>query len=165
MKTNTFTPKSTSIPSGIITNDFTLRMLSINDAAKDYDAVKSSINHLQGIFGPHNAWPADDLTLKQNQADLHRYQKEFRTGSSFAYTVMNSSETMCLGCVYIHPSEKKGYDAKVILWVRQSEIKNSLDKKLFSTVKTWLSDNWWFTKVAFPGHDQDWQEWESLPNK
>ena len=84
---------------------------------------------------------------------------------SFAYTVMSLDESRCLGCVYVDPSEKAGYDAKVILWVRQSEMKRSLDERLFSAVKIWLSDEWWFTAVAFPGRELSWQEWESLPDK
>jgi hypothetical protein len=59
----------------------------------------------------------------------------------------------------------KDYDAMVRLWVRQSEIKNGLDKKLFSAVKIWLSEEWWFTTIAFPGRQLSWQEWESLPDK
>jgi len=57
----------------------------------------------------------------------------------------------------------KDYDAKVILWVRQSAVSDGLDEKLFSTVKRWLSDKWWFTAIAFPGRSIGWHEWESLP--
>ena len=45
------------------------------------------------------------------------------------------------------------------------EIKNGLDEKLFSAVKIWLSEEWWFTTIAFPGRQLSWQEWESLPDK
>ena len=78
---------------------------------------------------------------------------------------MSIDESRCLGCVYVDPSEKAGYDAKAILWVRQSEIRNGLDEKLFSAVKIWLLEEWWFTTVAFPGRKLNWQEWESLPDK
>ena len=85
--------------------------------------------------------------------------------SSFAFTVMNLDESICLGCIYIDPSEKAGYEAKVIFWVRQSEIRNDLDEKLFSVVKLWLSEEWWFTTVAFPGRQLSWEQWNSLPDK
>lgn len=160
-----FAPDSVIAPAELETNEFKLRILTIHDVVKDYDAVMSSIDHLKGIFGPHSSWPPADLTLEQNLIDLGWHQKEFQTGRSFAYTVMQLDESRCLGCVYIDPSEKAGYDAKVILWVRQSEIRNGLDEKLFSAVKIWLTREWGFATVAFPGRELSWQEWESLPDK
>ena len=160
-----FKPDSVTIPSGIETKDFRVRMLTVNDVVKDYDAVMSSIDHLKGVFGPSSTWPSSDLTLEQDLIDLGWHQKEFQIGSSFTYTVMSLDESRCFGCVYIYPSEKAGYDAMVRLWVRQSEIKNGLEKKLFSAVKKWLSEEWWFTTIAFPGRQLSWQEWESLPDK
>ncbi len=160
-----FAPDSVIIPSGIETKDFRIRILTINDVVKDYDAVMSSIDHLRGVFGPSSSWPSADLTLDQDLIDLGWHQKEFQIESSFAYTVMSLDESRCLGCVYVDPSEKAGYDAKVILWVRQSEIRKGLDEKLFSAVKIWLSEEWWFTTVAFPRRQMSWQEWESLPDK
>ena len=160
-----FAPDSVIIPWGIETKDFRIRILTINDVVKDYDAVMSSIDHLRGVSGPSISWPSADLTLEQDLIDLGWHQKEFQIGSSFAYTVMNLDESRCLGCVYVDPSEKAGYDAKVILWVRQSEIRKGLDEKLFSAVKIWLSEEWWLTTVAFPGRQLSWQEWESLPDK
>jgi hypothetical protein len=160
-----FAPDSVIIPLGIETKDFRIRILTINDVLKDYDAVMSSIDHLKGIFGPSSSWPSADLTLEQDLIDLGWHQKEFQIGSSFAYTVMSLDESRCLGCVYVDPSEKAGYDAKVILWVCQSEVRKGLDEKLFSAVKIWLSEEWWFTTVAFPGRQLSWKEWDSLPDK
>jgi hypothetical protein len=160
-----FAKDSDIIPSGIETTDFRIRILTVNDVVKDYDAVMSSIDHLRGVFGPRSTWPSADLTLEQDLIDLGWHQKEFQIGSSFAYTVMNLAESRCLGCVYVDPSEKEGYEAKVILWVRHSEFRKGLDEKLFSAVKIWLSKEWWFNTVAFPGRQMSWQEWESLPNK
>jgi hypothetical protein len=80
----------------------------------------TSIDHLQGAFGPHSTWPTEELKLEQNLIDLGWHHKEFQRRNSFAYTVMNSDESRCLGCVYIDPSYKTGYDAIVYLWVRKS---------------------------------------------
>ena len=140
-------------------------MLTINDVVKDYDAVMSSIDHLQGVFGPNKSWPSVDLTFEQDLIDLGWHQKEFQNRSSFTYTVMSLDESRCLGCVYVYPSEKVGFDAKVILWVRQNQLENGLDEDLFSVVKKWLSEDWWFNRVAFPGRQQSWHEWELMPNK
>ena len=95
-----FVPDSVIIPSGIETEDFKIRILTINDVVKDYDAVMSSIDHLKGVFGPNNPWPDVDLTLEQDLIDLGWHQKEFQIRSSFAYTVMRPDESRCLGCPY-----------------------------------------------------------------
>ena len=102
---------------------------------------------------------------EQDLVDLGWHQKEFERRSSFAFTVMNLDESRCLGCIYIDPSEKAGYEAKAIFWVRQSEIRNDFDEKLFSVVKSWLSEEWWFTTVAFPGREISWNQWDQLPDK
>tara|TARA_Y100001970_G_C14069344_1_gene768503 strand:+ start:662 stop:1153 length:492 start_codon:yes stop_codon:yes gene_type:complete len=162
---NKFVPNSATIPSGIVTEDFKIRILTVNDLVKDYDAVMSSIDHLKGVFGPNSSWPSEDLTLEQDLVDLGWHQKEFEVKSSFAYTVMNPDESKCIGCIYIDPSEKVGYDAKTIFWVRKSEFENGIDEKLFSIVKSWLSKEWWFRSVAFPGRLIDWEHWNALPNK
>ncbi len=156
-----FAPESATIPSGVETTGFKIRMLTINDVVKDYDAVMSSIERLTGVFGPNETWP-EGLTLEEDLVDLGWHQKEFELKSSFAYTVMNLDESRCLGCVYVDPSEKMNYDARVILWVRQSEAGSGLDEELFTTVKTWLSEKWWFSAVAFPGREITWHHWESL---
>ena len=160
-----FVPITASIPDGIKTKDFKIRILTINDLVKDYEAVMTSIDHLKGVFGPNSHWPSKDLTLEQDLVDLGWHQKEFEIRSSFAYTVMNLDESKCLGCIYIDPSEKVGYDAKIIFWVRKSEIVKGLDEKLFSVVKLWLSKEWWFKTVAFPGRIISWEKWNSIPDK
>lgn len=80
-----FAPDSVTIPAGIETQDFRIRMLTINDVVKDYDAVMSSIDHLQGVFGPGSSWPSADLTFEQDLIDLGWHQKEFQIRSSFTY--------------------------------------------------------------------------------
>ncbi|MEH6585541.1 MAG: hypothetical protein V7720_03230 [Halioglobus sp.] len=160
----TFAPDAATIPSHLETTDFRIRMLKITDVVKDYDAVMSSVEHLRGVFGPKESWP-EGLTLEQDLIDLGWHQKEFELRRSFAYTVMSLDESRCLGCVYVDPSEKTGYDAMVVLWVRQSEAQSGLDEALFSAVKKWLAEKWWFSLVAFPGRDFSWQHWESLPDK
>jgi len=74
---------------------------------------------------------------------------------------MSLDEKECLGCVYILPSSSK-YGAEIVMWVRQSEVKNSLDEYLFDAVKQWIKDKWLFKKVAYPGRDIDWEALKSL---
>jgi len=149
-------------PQVLETDKFRLRILTVNDVVKDYDAVMTSVEHLQGIFGPHSKWPPLDLTFEQDLIDLGWHQKEFQTGSSFAYTVMNLDESHCLGCVYIFPSTKEGFDAEVYMWVRKSAYNEALDPVLYNTVRKWITEKWPLKKVAYPGRDVDWETWESL---
>lgn len=144
------------------TDKFRLRMLSVNDVVKDYDAVMASIDHLQGIFGPRSKWPSPDLTFEQDLIDLGWHQKEFQMRSSFAYTVMNLDESRCLGCVYIFPPTKASFEVEVYMWVRKSEYDKGLDPILFKTVKQWVEEKWPFKKVAYPGREIDWDNWKKL---
>jgi len=73
---------------------------------------------------------------------------------------MNLDETECLGCLYILPSENPSYNAIIIMWVRQSEVANKLDEALFSSVKNWIQEKWPFEKVAYPGREVSWDEFE-----
>jgi hypothetical protein len=160
-----FVPADFSVPETLETADFRLRMLTVNDVVKDYEAVMTSVDHLRGVFGPQSTWPRPDLTFEQDLIDLGWHQKEFQRRSSFAYTVMDPSETTCLGCVYIDPTEKRGYDAEVYLWVRTSAFDSGLDPKLLTAVKKWIAEKWPFEKVAYPGRDIDWQAWEAMPER
>jgi hypothetical protein len=139
-----------------------LRMLSINDVVKDYDAVMTSIDHLRGVFGPESRWPSKDLTLEQDLVDLGWHQKEFQKRTSFAYTVVRPDESECVGCVYIYPSPNRVHDSMVIFWVRQSEVNNGLDDFLCETVKNWVREKWPFKNPGYPGRDIGWAEWNAL---
>jgi len=155
-------PQDFKVPEVLEIGKFRLRMLTIKDVDKDYDAVMTSLDHLRGIFGPHSKWPTKDLTREQDLIDLGWHQKEFQRMTSFAYTVMNLDETKCLGCVYIYPPTKKGFDAEVYMWVRKSELDKRLDKVLHETVKKWIEKEWPFKKVAYPGREISWREWSRV---
>ena len=163
MNREKFLPEDFDIPECLETNRLRLRMLKISDVIKDYDAVMSSVEHLLKTkpFGPNQKWPKE-LTLEQNLIDLGWHQKEFQRRSSFAYTVLNLNETKCLGCIYIEPSSKLEYQAKIHMWVRQSEVSSGLDEHLFNAVKKWMSEKWPFNSVAYPGRDISWEQWNIM---
>lgn len=151
--TGPLVPRDFQVPEVLETDKFRLRMLRVTDIVKDYDAVMTSIDHLQGVFGERSKWPSKDLTLEQDLIDLGWHQKEFQTRSSFAYTVMNLDESQCLGCVYIFPSRSPDFEADVFMWVRKSEFDKGLDPILFKTVKDWITNKWPFKKVRYPGRE------------
>src|SRR6059058_2913749 len=94
------------------TERFRLRSLTVHDVVKDYDAVMTSREHLWELFGEAWGWPPADLTLEEDLIDLGWHQKEFQRRSTFAYAVMNLDESRLLGCVYVDPPTKRGYDAR-----------------------------------------------------
>ena len=138
-------------------------MLTVNDVVKDYDAVMSSVDHCKTVW-PGGTWP-EGLTLEQNLIDLGWHQKEFQTRRSFAYTVVNLSGSAVMGCVYIDPTCKRGHDAVVYLWARQSELAAGLENRLYVAVKDWIAKEWPFETVAFPGRDIAWETWRAIPNE
>ena len=157
-----FVPESFRVPPGLETREFRLRMLTVNDVVKDYDAVITSAAHLKRVAGG-GTWP-DGLTLEGNLIDLGWHQKEFARRTSFAYTVVSPDESRVLGCVYVNPTRKRGYDASVTLWARQSELANGLEDRLAAAVKQWLAKEWPFESVAYPGRDVDWTTYRQLPD-
>lgn len=159
---NSFIPKDFEIPDSLENQYFRIRMLSVNDVEKDYDAVMTSIEHLQGVFGPESKWPSKDLTFEQDLNDLEWHQKEFETRSSFAYTIVSLDESQVLGCLYIYPSKKAGFDARIYMWVRESEVENGLDLILYNVVKQWIKDDWPFKNIAYPGRDISWVKWKEM---
>ena len=100
--TQPFVAAEFKVPEQLETPEFRLRMLTVHDVVKDYDAVMSSVEHLSKVW-PGSGWP-EGLTLEQNLIDLGWHQKEFQRRRSFAYTVVNLAETQVLGCVYINPT-------------------------------------------------------------
>ena len=158
-----FIPTDFTVPEKLETDEFRLRMLTVHDVVKDYDAVITSVDHCKTIW-PGGKWP-EGLTLEQNLIDLGWHQKEFQTRRSFAYTVVTPSESRVTGCVYIEPTRKRGYDAEVYLWARQSELAAGLENRLYAAVKDWLAREWPFRKVAFPGRDIDWGTWRAIADE
>lgn len=148
----TLVPADFAVPERLVEDGFMLRMLTIDDVDRDFEAVLSSSEHLQSL-DPDSDWP-EGLTRQQNLIDLGWHQKEFQRRTSFAYTVVNPEDTRTLGCVYIYPSELTQADAEVFLWARQSELASGLEARLFAAVRRWITEDWPFRKAVFPGRDQ-----------
>ena len=158
-----FVPAEFVVPSELVTANFTLRMLSVGDVERDFEAVTLSAARVSKVW-PDSGWPAG-LTLRQNLIDLGWHEKEFQNRTSFAYTMVAPDESEVLGCVYVYPTDKAGHDAEIFLWVRESEVANDLDEALFEVVQRWLASTWPFVNPAYPGRAISWAQWDSLPEK
>lgn len=146
-------PADFEVPLGLDTDRFRLRPLTPAVVELDYEALMTSIDHLNAMFG--SKWPHPRFTLEENRQDLVEHQQEFEQRVAFAYTVLIPDETACLGCVYINPPRgapaDAAVDARVHMWVRQSAHERGLDPELFHAVKAWIDERWPFASVAYPG--------------
>lgn len=162
-----FYPSDAPVPEGLRTDEFMLRMLKATDAALDYDAVIASREQL--LIRSGGDWPVEGFSLAENLADLQRHEQEHRERKAFAYTVMNLTETECLGCVYINPLAplldrlKAGDDALktvqadaayVSFWVRSNHLTDDLDKRLLAVLRAWFQAEWSFSRTVFYAGEQ-----------
>lgn len=151
----TFVPTDFIVPTRLEHPEFILRPLLITDVVKDYEAVMTSVAHLQGVFGPKSDWPSPTLSFEQDLIDLGWHHKEFQRRSSFAHTMMSRDESLCLGCTYLYSCSFDGFDAEGYCWVRSSHTA-ALDQTLFAAFKAWIAAGWPFKRVAYPGRDTPW---------
>ncbi len=96
-----FYPDRSPVPTGMRTDELLLRTLRASDVELNYEAVMASREMLHLRSG--GGWPREGFTLEENLADLQQHEAEFHARTSFTYTVMDPTQTRCLGCVYIYP--------------------------------------------------------------
>ena len=142
---------------------FHLRMLTVDDLVKDFDAIIASRTTLPAIMPPGDPWP-EGVTLTGNLIDLGWHQREFTLRHSFAYTVMAPDESQCLGCCYIDPSDRQGYEVMASYWVRGDRLTGGLEASVGQAFRDWLRRDWPFQEIAFPGRDIPWDKWMALPD-
>jgi hypothetical protein len=152
-----FLPPEFAVPERVFTDSFVLRPITVADADKDWEAVSEAREHLWELFGEGWGWPAETLTYEKSRDELAWHEDEFRERTSFDYAVVAPDESRLLGCVYVDPSEKPGYDAEVAYWAREPE----LEEELGAFVRDWIDRAWPFARVAYPGRDVAWAEWVS----
>lgn len=157
-------PDYFEVPALLAGDGYLLRMLTIDDVEKDYEAVIESSERLAGMFGPSNPWP-EGVTRREDLVDLGWHEREFTLRRSFAYTVMSADESRCLGCCYIFPSPVQEFDAAVFYWVRAGQDAETRDAELGERLRRWLACEWQFKSVAYPGRDIPWSVWEGLQSK
>jgi len=80
------------------------------------------------------------MSLDDNARDLRRHEADFAAGKGFTFTVLDRDEGDVLGCVYLYPPEREGYDVTVQSWVRADRVE--LDVLLADAVAAWLDIDW-----------------------
>ena len=156
-----FFPPNTTAPEDTRTDHLLLRPLTVGHVELDYDAVMASRAQLNRWS--QTTWPTPAFTLAENRADLERHQREHGEGVAFTYTVLDPTESRCLGCVYITPIPKTaahlypkdGYGASVGFWVRSDELGSGMESHLLATLRAWFAAEWPFDRVIYPISQQN----------
>jgi hypothetical protein len=144
-----FVPASFDPPVGLDHMAFRLRPLGPEHNASDHAAWSSSIDHIRSTPGfAGRSWP-HPMTLEENLGDLVRHARDFAARAGFTYTVLapDRDRASVIGCVYIYPTDRAGYDARVTSWVHAADA--HLDPVLFGAVSDWLREAWPFERVDY----------------
>jgi hypothetical protein len=144
------------IPEPPGTAEFLLTPLRVDHIVLDFEAVMSSRERLWQLFGAGWGWPKADLSLMQDLVDLGWHQKEFQLRRAFNWAVMSPDQRQLLGCCYLDPSTREGFDAEAFYWVRSDHVACGLEMRVGDTFRGWLAACWPFQGIAWPGRSQPW---------
>jgi hypothetical protein len=157
-----------AVPKLLATDAFVLRPITAADAELDHAAVMESREYLR--TWEQSTWPEDGFTVEQNRLDLEKLEKWNAERMAFTYTVRDPAEAVCLGCVYIFPTNASvfqkarispvgpdrwdDYEAAVYFWVRKSQLEAGKDRMLLGTLREWLSTEWGLLGHVFVTNEQ-----------
>jgi hypothetical protein len=144
-----------------------LRVLAPADTEIDYRCVMAARARLRTVFGPTSTWPAADMSLAQNTADLVRHEAEFHAREAFAYSIWSPAGDY-LGCLYIdpvksrleHDRRRERFDARCYFWASNEAFAD--DAAMCSRLQRWLAEAWPFAAAAWPGRAIGWEEWAAM---
>lgn len=147
MPTTPLVPHDFAVPAGLSNDLFVIEPLDVRHNESDHAAWTSSIDHIKGTPGfAGRSWP-EPMSLAENAADLARHARDFTDRTGFAYTVLDPGSGEVIGCVYIYPPRRDGYDVDVRSWVRADRA--DLDKPLHDVVRRWLAEAWPFRRPDY----------------
>jgi len=163
-----FGNKNSIIPDGLVTDQFLIRPLLSTDVELDFAAVVESREFLRKW--EQSNWPEDNFTQADNLEDLQQHEREHINRESFTFTVMNPTETECLGCIYIFPltarwlsqakttpvkrTEWVDHEAVILFWIRQSRLAEAMDRSLLDVLRPWFEQEWHFDAHLFLTNEQ-----------
>jgi hypothetical protein len=141
-----FVPDDAVIPLELVTEQFRLEPLGAQHNDADRVAWMSSIPHIQatpGFVGGN--WPPDaGMSAEANERDLIGHAADFAARRGFTYTVLDPGSGEIIGCVYLYPSKREGYDVEALSWVTAARAE--LDAPLAAAILAWLDKDWPFTR-------------------
>ena len=147
-------PQDFKAPQELSYEDIVAKPLSRQDLIADMNAVNSSLDLIRQSRG--GTWPSEAVSEEFDLLDLAWHEREFRDGSSFAYVVYNKAGTY-VGCFYLYGMGHRAaltddlldFQVDASWWVDTKAYESGYYKKLQSALKTWLSDQFGFTKIYY----------------
>ena len=168
----TFYSPDLTVPTGLETPRLRLEPLHPDHVVLDYDAVMDSREQLRLWSG--STWPAEDFTLEDNRQDLEHHWHEHQERIAFTYTVLDSEQRTCLGCIYVRPLAElqaanremlpgmAGDEMHIRFWVRTSSLGSGLDHYLLRVLLDWFNAEWRFSRVLFGTRQANAQQLKML---
>jgi hypothetical protein len=157
-----FIPSEFEPPVLVDADNFRLVPLGPDLVDLDFAAYMSSIQHLQETFSRSVNWPHENITDESAMQDMLNEEGRFNRRESFAYAVLTKDGEREMGCVYIRPSSKPGFEAEVSLWVTKADFDEGFDAQLYGWAEQWVETSWPFSDVAYPGRAIEWTAWDKL---
>lgn len=142
MTTTPFLPAGFVAPRELVTDRFRLEPLGPQHNDRDLAAWTSSVEHIRSTPGyPDGSWPpVEGMTPERNLQDLVRHAGDFESGKGFTFTVLDPADGDVIGCVYVYPTPRDGFDVGVQSWVRADHAE--LDVPLADAVAAWIEADW-----------------------
>lgn len=156
-------PASFEVPREYRTKSYKLVPLGPEVAKLDYAAYMSSIEHIRSRMGGN--WPKPELTMDDQAKDMAGEEAQWKERKSFPYAVLTLDGSKELGCFYLRPSNKQGYDVVATMWTTKEAFDQGLEEQLYKDMKQWLASAWPFQKVAWVGREISRQDFRALPAK
>jgi RimJ/RimL family protein N-acetyltransferase len=143
-----FVPPGFVPPTSLVTAEFVLEPLTPAHNDGDLEAWSSSMEHIRATPGfADRGWPVRVYSPEENLADLEEHQRDFRADTGYTFTVLDPGDRTVIGCVYLYPSRRPGFDVDVRSWVRASRA--DLDGPLSAAVRAWLARDWPWQAVDY----------------
>jgi hypothetical protein len=158
-----FVPATFEVPTTYTGTGYKLVPLGPAVAELDYKAYMSSIDHIRKTQGGN--WPNPNLTMADQAKDMAGEKAQWDGRKSFPYAVLTLDGSRELGCFYLRPSPKEGYDSVATMWVTKEAFDRGLEDQLYKDMKAWLAKSWPFQKTAWRGREISPEQWKTLPNK
>jgi hypothetical protein len=156
-------PDSFTVPTPYVGATYKLVPLGPDVAELDYKAYMSSIDHIRKTQGGN--WPRPELTMADQAKDMAGEGAQWESRKSFPFAVLSLDGSKELGCFYLRPSGKEGYDVVATMWVTKDQFDAGFEDQLYKDMKAWVAKAWPFQKPAWRGREISADAWRTLPNK
>ncbi len=144
---NLLVPENFDVPAHIELPNIQLQKVNPAYAEQDYQALMAARKQIRQDLGTD--WPADNLTLAENQVSLSNDLSAFNQKTNFTYHLFAPETGRLIGCLYISQSGKSQYQAAVYYWLVPDVDQSSLHLAIRADIKKWMKTRWPFKTVDY----------------